>query len=593
MALTDIPFKPGLYANDTDRGVGKQLYWKSADKVRFFNGLPQKIGGWRQINSGIVGVPRTSIDWQRISTADIFVGIGTHLKLMVWSGGQVYDITPIRLSGSLTNPFTTTNTSAVVSVDHVAHGNLVGDYVHFSGATAVGGITISGEYTVAAVTSDDVYTITHTSAATSSAGPGGSTVTYQYEIHVGEEDSAVGTGYGSGTYGSFTYGTPRSLTDFLYFARIWALDTWGEDMIACPRGGAVYVWDASVGLATRATVISQAPSTAKAILVSQEDRHLIALGAHSGSADNPLLIRWCDSEDYTVWTPAVSNTAGDKLLDQGNEIYCGIKVRGDHLIFTDSHIYALTFVGPPDTFATRPLGTNGGLAGPNAVKEFEGIAYWMGVKDFFFYDGSVQVLPCTVVDHVFDDFNDEQVFKIYAGINLEFREVWWLYPSADSDECNRYVMYNITDKAWSFGTMARTVLIGDSDVMNGAYGMGTDGYFYQHEFGTDADTAAMTATLQSGDVEVDPGGNQLAHISRLIPDFKVLTGSVNLTLTGKKYPQASETQTSGPHAITSSTKFINPRMRCRQISITVESIALSDNWRMGMPRVDLIPHGGR
>lgn len=593
MALVDIKFKSGVYTDSTPRGVGGSGFWKSADKVRFFDGRPTKLGGWTrgESDSPFVGLARGSCDWRSFRSEKL-IALGTHLKLYVWSGGTYSDVTPLRASGSLTDPFSTTAGLAVVTVAHTSHGCLDGDYVHFTGATAVGGLTISGEYTVTVVDANS-YNITHSSVAGATAGPGGGTVSYSYETHIGNVDSIAGLGWGAGTWSGGTYGTPRTVTDFLDMARIWTIDQWGEDVVCNPRQGAIYVWDSSTGVSTRATVISQAPTTAKSILVSPEDRHLIALGAHDGSADNPMMVRWCDQENYTDWTPTVTNTAGSKQLDMGNEILCAAKVRGEHLIFTDSSVYSMTFVGPPDTFAFRTLGDNGGLVGPMAVHVFEGVAYWMGSRDFFMYDGVTKVIPCTITSEVFDDINRTQQAKVHCGVNKEFREVWWLYPSSDCAECCKYAIFNIADQSWASGTLERTMLIGDSEVFDYAYGFGTDGYLYEHESGTDAYNQPMTTYIESGDIEIDAGGNHLAHLSKAIPDMYVIEGSVDLTVKGKKYPQEASYVESGPHAVDSSTRFVNPRLRARQIAVRIESGSLGDAWSLGTLRVDLIPHGGR
>lgn len=594
MAYTDLPIKPGIVSDPTARDAGRGGYWKDGDKVRFFAGMPTKLGGWTRgaLDPQMLGVPRGSADW-RSTRSEVFLGVGTHLKLYVWSGGSYYDITPYRASGTLTNPFTTSVGLTTVTVDDLNHGLLVGDYVNFSGASAVGGITISGSYVVASVINANSYTITHSSPAGSTAGPGGGTVTYGYEIHIGEADSLAGLGWGADVWGESTWGTPRSVTDFLTQARTWQLDLWGEDLIANPRQGGIYVWDSSVGTGTRAQLISQAPATAKGVIVSVEDRHMIALGAHDGAADDPLLVRWCSQEDYTDWTPTLTNTAGSKRLDAGNEILCAAKVRGETIIFTDSTLFSMTFVGPPDTFGFRTLGDNGNLVGPLAVHVFEGVAYWMGDQDFFIYDGVTRVLDCSVTAHVFDDFNRNQRAKVYCGVNRDFREVWWLYPSGSSNENDRYVIYNLQDKLWAYGTLARTMIIGDSDVFNYAYGTSPDGYLYTHEFGTDAYDQPMDAYIESGDIEIAPSGEAITHLSRLIPDFKVLTGSADITVKGRKYPQAAEQVQTGPHTVTATTEFISPRLRARQISIRIESDALGDDWQVGTLRVDLLPHGTR
>ena len=590
MALKDILIAPGIYTINTARGAINR--WKSGNKVRFWQGLPQKIGGWAKSGSTtFLGKARGVVDWQSLAVQKI-IGLGTHLKLYVKIGSTYSDITPLRESGTLgTDPFAMTNTSTTVTVTDTSHGNLVGDYVHFAGASAAAGITVDGEYTVVTVPNDNSYTITHSSAATSTTSGGGAAVTYQYEIHIGAVDSIAGTGWGAGGWGESTWGTARSVSDFLALARIWSLDTWGEDLIACPRNGGIYRWDTSTGVGTRAAVISGAPTTARAVFVSTENRHLVALGAHDGSADDPLLIRWCSSEDYTTWTATATNTAGDKRLDSGNEIYCGVKTAKEHLIYTDAALYIMSFDGPPYTFGFSYVGPNGGLAGPNAAKEMDGKVYWMGKGNFYVYDGTIRVLPCEVLNHVFDDINTVQYAKVFSGSNREFSEIWWLYCTAAATECDVYVIYNTVENHWSVGTLARTVFVGDSDTFSTPYAAGTDGYIYDHEFGVDDDAnGAMSVSLASGDIDIGDG-EYMMQVTRAVPDFVTLTGSVSMTLNGKEYPGSSETVSSEAQTITSTTKYVNPRVRARQISISLSSSAVSDNWRMGTIRLNLVAHG--
>lgn len=589
--LDDLKILPGFYSITTDRGADGR--WKSGDKVRFHKGLPEKLGGWTR--SGVTtftGKCRGITDWQTLAF-EKFIGLGTHLKLQLWKGGTIYDVTPIRASGTLANnPFATTNLSPVVRVTHVAHGNTLGDYLHFAGAAAVAGITINGEYTVTTVFDADHYDITHSAPANATTTGGGAAVTYQYEIHIGAESSTFGLGWGAGGWGVSTWGTPRTLSSFLTAARTWSLDQWGEDLIACPRGGGIYLWDASVGTGTRAAVISGTPSTARAVLVSPVGQHLVALGAHNGAADDPMNIRWSSSGDYTTFTAAASNSAGTKRLNTGNEILCGVKGNKEIVIFTDSHLWRQTYVGPPDVFDFENVGQHGGMRGPNSAVELNGVCYWMGETEFFLYNGAISVLPCDVWPTVFDDINTAQRAKTFAGFNRPFGEVWWLYCSAAATEVDRYVIYNVYEKVWVFGTIARTAFVGDSDIFAAPYAVGTNGFLYDHENGANDDTSAMTATLQSGDVEIG-NGDDLMQIGMLVPDFKVLTGSVLLTLTAKKYPQsgAGGTTTKGPFTIASSTEYINPKIKGRQVSFQFQSTALADNWRMGTLRVGMKPHG--
>lgn len=589
--LVQLNIAPGLFTENSERGAKNR--WRDADHVRFYRGLPEKIGGWAKLTTNaFLGICRSVIDWRSLRE-EVFRGFGTNLKLYVGRGGVFYDITPLRDSGTLgNNPITTTNASTSVSIADASHGLLVGDYVTLGGATAVGGITVSGEYTVTTVTNVNAYTITHTAAASSGATGGGASVTYAYQVHIGLASSAAGLGFGAGTYGSSTYGTARTVSSYINMARIWSLDNWGEDMIAAYRDGAIYVWDSSVGVGTRASLISQAPSTVKAILVSPEARHLIALGAHDGSASDPLLIRWCDSEDYTVWTETLTNTAGSHRLDGGNEIYCGIKTDRDIVILTDTVLATMTYVGGAFGFEVRTRGDNGGILGPNAAKEFDGRVFWMGRQEFYVYDGRVKPLMSEVRSHVFDDINMTQRAKVFAGANMQFGEVWWLYPSADSTECDRYVLYNVYENCWSYGTLARTAYAGDSSTVSSAYAFGTNGYVYSHELGVDADATPLESSLESWDMEIDDTGDAQMHVKKLVPDFQRFVGMMGATFAGRKYPQGDDYSIS-ELTLTPSTEYVNPNIRARQVRLSLSTSDLGDDWRLATIRLEVVPHGKR
>lgn len=583
-----LNIQPGLYTLETD--VDSISRWKDGDKIRFYRGMPQKLGGWQKNGSQtFLGKARTAIDWLSLRF-EKFIALGTHLKLYVWNGGDFSDITPLRSTDALTDPFTTTNGSTTVSVEHVAHGALDGDYVTYSGATAVGGVTIDGEYQLTYV-DDDHYTITHSAAAGSSATGGGS-VSAEYQVHVGRERTMVYRGWGAGPWSGGTWGTPRSVTNFLTMARIWSLSNWGEDLIACYRNGGIYLWDSSAGTGTRAATISGAPSTAVSVFVSEENRQLVVLGAHDGSNDDPMLIRWSASEDYSDFTPTDLNTAGRKRLDKGNELYGRVGVKNGNLIFSDAWIWLMTFDGPPYTFGFLPLGDSGGIRSPNAMKELGGNAYWMGKQDFFIYDGgSPRVLPCDVLNHVFDDFNQDQSALVFAGANRAFGEIWWLYPSANSNECDRYVAYSTVENHWTFGTLGRTVYVADSKIFANSYALGTDGYLYDHDFGVDDDGAGMEVHLESGDIMLSPGGEDMMHLSGAIPNFKRLTGEISLVLKGRREAQDPDQFSTPAQTITSSTKKVSPRMRARQIAVRIESSGVGDDFRMGRWRVLIQPDG--
>lgn len=590
--LVDFPFQPGLFSNTTDRGVGKIPQWKNGNRVRFHNGFPQTIGGWVQ-EPGVgtlTGVARAAIDWQTLRLQDL-IAIGTNSRLYVIEEAAKSNITPIAATGTLTDPFTTTNGSTTVTVTSSAHGLTVGTYVDFSGASPVGGLTIDGEYSVATVVDGDNYTIVAASAATSDASGGGS-VGYEYGINAGYVNAVTLRGFGISAYGLEEYGDARTTGD-VKATQLWSFDTWGEDLIACFRDGNIYLWDSSGGTVAHATLLASAPTNCKAAFVSQEDRHLVALGADG----DPMYIRWCSQEDYTDWLPAVDNTAGDKRLDQGNQIFCAVKLRAEHLIMTDAAAYSMQFIGPPFTFGFKPMGSNFGLLGPNAIKEFEGKAYWMGMRGFFMYDGVTTRVECDVLDYVFDDINLYERFKFHAHLNYRYNEIWWFYVSAGSTEIDRYVAYNPKDNTWVFGELARTVMVADSDIIETPYAVSPEGVFYYHETGVNDDAAPLGAFLESGDIEVavkdDASGNYIGHVSKFVPDFQRLSGDVHVTFTGKKYPAATETQSSGPHAMDATTEYLNPRMRCRQIYIRLETVDVNGSWRLGLVRFDIIPHGKR
>ena len=590
--LKPINIQPGLYTLTTDREA--KARWTDGNKVRFQHGLAQKIGGWAKAGSNTFnGKARALVDWQTLGRVK-WIGAGTHTKLYVYDvGGVYYDVTPVSSSGTLgADPIDTTNTSTSVNISHTAHGRAVGDAVIFSGAAAVGGITISGAYTVTTVVGADDYTITHSSAATSTATGGGGAVAYTYLLAVGSESSIFGYGYGADTFGSSTYGDARTVSSILTFLRIWSVAQWGDDLIANPRGGAIYLWDESGGTGARAAAISGTPTTGYGIFVSEEDRRLIVLGAHTGSASDPMFLRWSDDDDYTTFTVGPDTAAGTKRFTIGNELLCGVKVAGGILIHSDAYAWKMTSIGPPFYYQFDPMGDNGALMGPNAAVDVDGRAYWMGDRNFFVYDGAINVLPCDVWPTVFENINRVQKFKVYAGFNKVHREVWWVYPSEGTEECDRYVLYNIDERTWSFGTLARTAYIGDSKLFSGPFAAGTNGYLYDHEFETDDDGAAMEAYVESGGIDIGEG-DSIMHVGKAIPDFKELTGFCNLTLKGKAYPQSSEEITNGPHAIASTTEYINPRMRARQISIYLESDQVDDHWRFARIRLELRPHGRR
>jgi hypothetical protein len=428
--IFNLPIGAGLYTEQTERGaVGR---WRYADKVRFRKGLAEKIGGWVRIEPQFLGVCRRLKDWSSLD-AKFWSAVATDVKLYLWQDGSLYDITPLRDSGTLTDPFTTTVGTQIVQVTHVNHGAQLGDYVRFSGASVVGGVTVDGEYQVTSIIDTSNYTIVDDETASASAN-GGGIVGYEYDISAGAESVKTATGYGTGPYGREGYGNARTGSTLTIGIRTWSLDTWGEDLLACPRGGAIYWWDRSKGTGSRAVALGgDAPPNNEYMLVSQRDRHVLALGAYDyfNNAFDPLLIRWSSTEDLNDWVPTSTNTSGDLRLYAGSKIVCGVRSRLETVIFTDVSVHTLPFVGGSIVFGLNIVGENVSILGPNCAVPIDHRVLFMAEADFYMYDGVVRVVPCDVRNYVYENLNVQQRDKIYGGLNREFNEVWWFYPSYD------------------------------------------------------------------------------------------------------------------------------------------------------------------
>lgn len=592
MTLSDLVIRPGLYTEASRRGA--EPYWYDADHVRFRNHLPEKIGGWTALTDAggarinVIGKTRAIHDWASLD-GQSWAAIATHAKLYLLNNRRLYDITPIRAEGTLTDPFTVTANSTTVTVTDASHGCNPGDYVHFSGAAATAGIVISGEYQVQTANFGS-FTIEHSSAATGSV-TGGGDVRYQYEIHVGYVNRTALYGFGVGPYSAGPYGVARAESDHYASLRLWSLDNWGEDLIAAIVGGHTYHWDRTFGPNVRAELMDAVPVTNRWVRVSPEDRHLIAFGAHYLNQDDAMLVRWSDQENFNDWMPQQGNTAGSKRLDSGSTIITAIDTRGEKILFTDEALYSMNFIGPPLVFGFTPLGHSAAIISPNAAVHINGTVYYMSGSDFLLYDGAIATLPCPVRNHVFDDLNTAQAAKVYASVNSAFAEVVWYYPSAASTENDRYVAYNYREDHWSFGTLDRCAMHDASTLLRQPYGVGHDGTIYRHEEGVDADGAALVAYLQSHAFELGDGG-VFVFVSRLIPDFLALTGSIEVSLTARQYPGAPG-KIEGPRTVDPTTQQVSTRTRARQVSLKVQSQALGDAWRMGTWRVETRAHGRR
>ena len=635
MPLKKIPLPPGFDKNDTaSQAEGR---WIDGDNVRFQYGSPEKIGGWSQIGTNIlVGVVRDIHSFFDL-TGRRYAVFGTDKILYVLFDDVFYDITP--LDTALTScTFNTTNGSFTVTVNKSAHGLLVGDLFIFTSVTPPTGF-IATDFTtnvfeVKTVPNANTFTITMAVASSGTASTSGSATVNPYYV-VGPVASTFGYGWGAGTWGLSTWGTARATSNTDIDAGLWSLDNFGEKLIATIKNGSTFEWspNAGAGVGTRATIIAGNPTASVLTRVSDRDRHLVHFGTEAIIGDptsqDPMFIRFSDQEDIEVYEPTSTNTAGTFRLDNGSKIITAVKGKDYMLILTDEAAYTMQFVGPPFTFSIRQVGSNCGCIGQHAAVFVNGAVYWMGDSgNFFVFDGTVKVLPCSVDNFVFTTLGDNlglnfiQGDTVYAGHNSLFTEINWFYTSAGSVVIDRVVTYNYDLQTWSTGTLARTSYE-DTHVFDNPIATKYDitktpnvptvngislggSYPFNHEVGvneifnltsTSTTNVAISAFIKSGDFDLDVEGDGefFIKIRRFIPDFKYIDGNAKVTLFFKAYPADSTTAlgetTVGPFTVTSTTDKIDTRARGRLASIKIENDALNTNWRYGVFRLDIQPDG--
>ena len=585
----DIP--PGVVKTETDR-VAEGRYIDS-DKMRFVGGLPQKIGGNEVLtDTATLGIPR-SLHAFRNNDFIRYVGVGTYKKLYVYdSAWTQFDITPLDGSGTLTDPFTTTNLSTEVVVTDVSHGRTVGSTVIFDGATAVGGITIDGPYTVGLIVDVDNYTITHSVAATSSAGPGGGTVSYEYEITIGTEYGAIGLGYGVHFYGLGTYGTPRDTSTVVIEPRIWALDNFGQVLLGSPNTAGLYFWDSSTGSATetRAAIVADAPVDIRYMFITPE-RIVVALC-------DDMRIDWSDQGDYTNWTPALDNTArSGRRVAIGTKLIAGVVLQDRvSLIWTDYALFVHEYTGSQAlVFDTRIVSKDCGLIAPAAKVVVNGAAYWMGHDNFFMFNGGVQPIPNVedIREFVFDALNTERAYLCAAAYVPKYNEVWFLYAATGENDPGLYVIVNIDNYSWAVGTFDRVSSTrfqhSDTRPIMGA----PDGHLYQHETGNDDDGAAMAAHIEFAPKAI-ANGRDLMSISGFISDFHEQAGIVTVNLEARNRLRDAATVDTASITVADANDAIDDiRLSGRYIGGTITSNTLGGYFRMGKPIVLVKPQGQR
>jgi len=621
MPFTKVKFKPGIYREGTayDNGGG----WFDCNLVRFRDGRVEKFGGWEKLSSQtFLGNARALHNWLSLGS-NLYLGIGTTVKYYIKDGDNYNDITPIRKTSTNSITFSATNGSSTITATDSSHGAVIGDFVTISGAVSLGGnitaTVLNQEYEIATVPTANTYTFVakDTSGVTvtanaSDSGNGGSGVDGSYQINIGLDVYLTSAGWGSGTWGSGTFGSTSALSANGQL-RLWTHDNFGENLIINPRGGGIYRWVENNGTSTRAVELASTsganlvPTVGLQVLASEVDRHLIVLGADpiEGSARSgvldPMLVAFSDQENELEFEPLITNSAGSVRLSSGSQIVGGVKSRQEIVIFTDTSVYSMQFVGPPFTFALNLINEASGLIGPKAAVVDESGVYFMSYGAFYVYNGSVQKLPCSVKNYVFSDINDGQAYKIHAFTNLEHNEVGWFYPSSSSTEIDRYVIYNTQEKIWYYGNLSRTAWL-DSGVVSYPQAASSN-YIFQHEIGFDDDGSAMTGVfVESSDFELGDG-DTFTSISSVIPDIKFLqdqnAGTINIVTKVRNFPGDS-LATEATSEISSSTQKKDIRARGRQAVLRVESNDDQSNsgnvsigWRLGSTRYNVKPDGRR
>ena len=627
MPLQKYLFNPGINKEGTDYTA--EGGWFDGNLVRFRKGFPEKIGGWvKYLTESYNGTGRKLLGWVALDGTRL-LGLGTRSKLYVQEGADFDDITPIRATSTNGVVFAATNGSSVITATDDAHGASKGDFVTFSEAVSLGGVitaaVLNQEYLIASVPSVNTYTFTAkdtsgdtVTANSSDTGNGGSGVDGAYQISPGLDTYVDGTGWGASAWGDGTFGSSSAIGSNNQL-RLWSLDSFGEDLIACPRGGSIYYWDYT-NASTRALALADlsganlAPTLGLQVLVSDVDRHVVVLGAdpinatasgRTGAID-PLLVAFSDQENAAEWEPLSTNTAGSLRCSAGSQIIGGLRARQETLIWTDVALYSLQFIGAPLTFGLTLINEGVSLIGPNAPVNTPSGIFWMDKKGFYTYQGAVQPVPCSVHSYVFDDLNEGQAFQVFGFLNKQFNEVGWFYCSGSSETIDRYVTYNYVDQTWAIGQLARTAWLdeGIASVPRAAGYDGTSNYIYSHETGFDDDGAPMdNVFIESADFDIGDG-QEFQFIKRAIPDVK-FTGNggtdqtINFVLKARNYPGQSLT-TDQTSSFTGTTTKIDTRARGRQAAVRFESdddasagVRTGVGFRIGATRLDLQPNGRR
>ena len=640
MPLTKLQFRPGVNRDTTS--YANEGGWFDSDKIRFRLGFPEKIGGWvRKSVYSFLGVCRSIHTWVNLD-GTVLTGVGTRVKFYIDQGGFFWDITPIRATttaGEVT--FAAVDGSATITITDVSHGAATGDFVTFSGAVSLGGVitadVLNQEYqvtvingnsysitaraagtSIASITVDGALVFTPLAANASDTGNGGASVVGAYQLNVGLGTVVAGTGWGAGAWSDDGWGEASAFTT-TNTLRIWGQDNYGEDLLFNIRDAGIYYWDTNtytlgsnraIALSSVAGADAATPTIAKQILVSDRDRHVIVFGCDPVDAigtQDPLLIRFSSQESVTEWLPTPTNTAGDLRVGSGSEIICAVETRQQTLVFTDTSVHSLQYLGPPFTFGIDQISENTTIIGPMAAVAIDDNVFWMGEGDFYVYTGQVQKLPCTVRSYVFNDINTSAFEVCTAAANTSFSEIWWFYPSANSADCDRYVMYNYIEQSWAYGELARTAWQ-DKGINTNPIAAGTDNYLYLHESGVnDGSTnppSPITSYVLSSQLSLGQG-EEFVFLSKIIPDLTfdastVDDPSADFILEVRNFPGGAYLQSDTSNVVQTSVTPVEQftdqafvRLRGRSFALKVQSSTVGTQWRLGMPRVEVRPDGAR
>lgn len=645
MPLKKLVFKPGVNRENTRYTT--EGGWYDCDKIRFRYGTPEKIGGWERIsNNTYLGTARSLWAWSTLAYA-AYLGVGTNLKYYIMYGGAYNDITPVVTTtpaGTITfSAVTVAPFSSTITVNHTLHGVTAGTSVTYSGVTSPGGLggniteaVLEQEYQIASVIDANSYTIVAKNPSTglpvtssaSDTGNGGASVVGAYQVNAGPSTQMPLSGWGAGGWGSGPWGIGTLSTESL---RVWNAQNFGEDLIFNPQGGALYYWSNTTGLTTRGVALSSlsgasdVPQSANLILVSDASRFVIAFGCpdYGSSKLDPMLIRWSDQESAVNWTPAATNQAGSLRLSHGSRIKAVAQVRQEIIVWSDTSLYSLQYLGPPVVWGSQLLTDNISIVSDRAWATAAGVTYWMGDEKFYVFDGRVTTLNCDLRRYVFDDFNYGQVQQVFCSTLEQFNEIWWFYCSAGSTTVDRYVVYNYTEKAWYYGTMARTAWIDASLVSNVPISASYSNVLIYQELGVDDNEtgtpAPINSYITSSEFDIDDGHN-FGFVWRVLPDVTFrgsTTSSPSAVMTllplqnsGSGYTRGgAQTATSVTQnmsiggqnnrtvtriatvPIEQFTGQVNIRVRGRQMAMKIASENLGVQWQLGSPRIDIRQDG--